>query len=121
MVGRAETTIPLDLVNHAARHRFLRADFLQLADDVVLASIRDDRRTVLPEHTVSVASHGNAVAGTQQGHGIFVSSHYSLVAIAGKGQGLTIPGDDNWVEARSRGHISWQWFCGDVGSCIHRR
>ena len=58
---------------------------LQLADDIVPASIRNDRRTRLPEHAVPVAFHVDVAAGTQQGHGICVSSDFRRIAIAGKG------------------------------------
>jgi hypothetical protein len=38
---------------------------LQLADDVVISMIRNDRGAILPEHGISVALNSDTTAGTQ--------------------------------------------------------
>jgi len=72
---------------------------LQLLDDIVPASIRNDGRTELPEYAVPVASHGDTAARTQQGYCIGVSSDFDIIAITGKGQYLIIASDDDRIGA----------------------
>ena len=84
------------------RSRRFHDSSLHLANDIVLSFIRNDRKTGLPEHAVTVAGNGNTATRTQEGNCICISPNFNGIAIASKGQGLIVTGDDNRACAFNR-------------------